>query len=387
MIHYFSSTQSAILPPLSGTAGALSTILKTCLVTGAGAFNVQALTVAGGVATATFAAAHGFIIDSVVALAGASPGALNGVVRVLGVPSSTSLTFVTSAPDGVASGTITIKMAPADWEELYSGTSLSVLRPTAFGAFGGCLRIDDTDGKNARVCGYESMSDVSTGVGPAPTPAQFSGGLYWGKSRTADAAARPWIVVADERGAHVMLAPGTAGNFCSYYVGDLDPDVVDDAWAWLLTGSIDAGAADAGYRDPGCVGLSDRAAPAGGLFLMRGATGVSGAVSVSRLTGAGHNGDTGQCLSGASGYSPPAVATGVIQLTEVEVADSSGRRGVVPGIFHLRNKVSVAAPVVVDGTDDMLGRRLLLVPTGWQVGEFGAGTMAFDITGPWRRRS
>ena len=60
-------------PVLSGSAGALHAVLKACLVDGFGAGSVATLTVASGIATATFPGAHPYRIGTVSQFGGATP--------------------------------------------------------------------------------------------------------------------------------------------------------------------------------------------------------------------------------------------------------------------------------------------------------------------------
>ena len=121
MIFTFDSSQPGA-PVLSGTAGALRTLLKACLVDGFGAGAVATLTVSGGIATATYAGAHPFKVGYVAQFAGATPAGLNGNKVILSA-TGTSVTFAApGVPDGAATGTITSKaesrsLGYAHWPE------------------------------------------------------------------------------------------------------------------------------------------------------------------------------------------------------------------------------------------------------------------------------
>ena len=125
MIYTFDSTQAGA-PVLSGTAGALATVLKACLVDGFGAGAVVSLVVTAGIAKATYSASHPFRAGTVARIAGATPAGLNGDKLIL----TTTVNSVTyAAPDvadGAATGTITSRMAPAGWQELFAGTVANV---------------------------------------------------------------------------------------------------------------------------------------------------------------------------------------------------------------------------------------------------------------------
>ena len=72
MIYTFDSAMAGA-PVLSGSAGALRALLKACLVDGFGAGAVATLTVASGIATATFAGAHPYRVVTIAQFGGATP--------------------------------------------------------------------------------------------------------------------------------------------------------------------------------------------------------------------------------------------------------------------------------------------------------------------------
>lgn len=115
----------------------------------------------------------------------------------------------------------------AGWAKSYSGTNLAAYRAPSGNRF--YLRIDDSGTFDARVVAYESMSNINTGTNPFPTSGQITGGGYWRKSATANATARPWIVVADTSYLYIYtdVNAGTVqpltfffGDLVSYKSGD-----------------------------------------------------------------------------------------------------------------------------------------------------------------------
>ena len=169
-------------PVLNGVIGALVALTDACLNTGFGLRAVTSLVVAGGVATLTVAndVKNGNLLHSVVLVDGVTGPlvALNGEQKLTAV-SSTQLKFATAAADGTATGTITIKQAPLGFDKVFSGTNTAVYRSANVLGTRMFVRLSDTVAQAARIVGYESMSDVDTGVGPFPTPAQMLGGGMW----------------------------------------------------------------------------------------------------------------------------------------------------------------------------------------------------------------
>jgi hypothetical protein len=386
MIFTFDSSQPGA-PVLSGTAGALRTLLKACLVDGFGAGAVATLTVSGGIATATYAGAHPFKVGYVAQFAGATPAGLNGNKVILSA-TGTSVTFAApGVPDGAATGTITSKAAPAGWQELFAGALANViaLKPSVVEATGCVLRVDDTGAINARVRAYEAMSDISTGVGMTPLESQAAGGLWWPKSATANATARAWILVADARGFYLAVAPAGGDRYTLLFAGDIASLKSGDAYGYLLTGN-QGDQTNASSVPDGCVGYSHRSARTGA-YLVRAYTAIGQSTAAQRL-GAHHNGSTADVYAGTAGYSLGAYPNGANNglLTGALELHAAGLRGTLPGLLHPVQDcgTSFATGATVDGTDDLAGRRLLAIRTGPPAGGT-VGTVFIDTTGNWGR--
>jgi hypothetical protein len=206
----FNSTMSGA-PALSGTAGSLIALLDAVLVNGFDIKTASALTVAGGVASMPFTGAHSAQVDSVISISGITGAyaSLNGEQKVTAVGAGV-VRFATTAADGAASGVVTFKMAPLGWLKPFTGTNLAAYKSADVAATGMLLRVDDTGPQFARVRGFESLTDISTGVGPFPTDAQMSGGGYWSKSVSSNAAAVPWAIHGDGRLFYFTALPGVS---------------------------------------------------------------------------------------------------------------------------------------------------------------------------------
>ncbi len=375
-------------PVLSGNAGALRAVLKACLVDGFGAGAVATLTVASGIATATFPGAHPYRIGTVSQFAGATPSGLNGQKRIL-TTTTNSVTFdATGIADGTATGTITHKVAAAGWQELFAGTLTNVLcvKPTVPEATGCVLRIDDTGTTNARVRAFEAMTDASTGTGPTPLDSQLSGGLYWPKSGTANSTARPWYMVADERGFYLAVSPQGTDRYTLLYAGDIASLKSGDAYGYLLTGNMSDQTAATTVPD-GCCGWSHRSAR-NGAYMVRSHTAIGQSIAVQRL-GAHHNGSTADVYAGTAGYSLGTYPNGPNNglMTGVLELHALGIRGTLPGLLHPVQDCgsSFASGAVVDGTDDLAGRSLMAFRVAPPSAGVTPGTVFLDTTGPWSR--
>ena len=387
MIYTFDSAMTGA-PVDSGTAGALRAVIKACLIDGFGAGAVATLTVASGIATATFAGAHPYRVGTVSQFAGATPAGLNGQKRILSITASAVTFDAAGIADGTATGTITHKVAAAGWQELFAGTLANVLcvKSTVPEATGCVLRIDDTGTLNARVRAFEAMTDASTGAGPTPLESQLSGGLYWPKSVSADSTARSWYMVADERGFYFAVAPISNDRHTLLYAGDIASLKSGDAYGYLVTGN-QSNQTDTSSTPEGCCGYSHRNAR-GGAYMPRAYTGIGQSVAVQRL-GAHHNGSTADVYAGAAGYSLGAYPNGPnngLMTGALELHGLGGIRGALPGLLHPVQDLSnaFATGAIVDGTDDLAGRRLMAIRTGSPAGST-LGTVFIDVTGPWVR--
>ena len=383
-IKYIHSGMSGA-PVLSGTAGAMAAVLDAALVTGLGLKSVTSLVVAGGIATATVSGSHAFEPFACALVAGASISGLNGEQVVTSISTNT-ISWSTTAPDGTATGTITIKVAPLGWTTAFTGTNLRAYKPTAPEATGCVLRVDDTGTTNARVVAYESMSDMSTGLGATPLASQVGGGLYWPKSGAASAAARPWVLVGDERGFYLAVSPQGADRYTLLYAGDIASLKSGDAYGFLVTGNQSDQTALTTAPD-GCCGYSGRTAR-GGAYLARAHTAIGQSIAAQRL-GAHHNGATADAYAGAAGYSVGTypngpnngLMTGALELHALVI------RGTLPDLLHPVQDCgnAFATGAIVNGTDDMAGRKLLAIRTGPPAGDGTVGTVFLDITAPWSR--
>lgn len=133
--------------------------------------------------------------------------------------------------------------AAAGWTETYDGANKKVFRQGGGNQL--YLRVQD-DGpgaggaKEARITGYETMSDVDTGTGPMPTAAQGVGGIAMvvaRKSATADTTARAWICVADNRTLYFFAATGdTANAYIGFAYGEFYSFLAADGYRVHIIG-------------------------------------------------------------------------------------------------------------------------------------------------------
>jgi hypothetical protein len=97
--------------------------------------------------------------------------------------------------------------------------------------------------KEARVCGFETMSAITpTGTGQFPTAAQSTvgiGTLVMRKSVTADATARPWTIVANGQTIYLFIESGdttTPLATTTFCFGDFKSFKTADQYAVMIIG-------------------------------------------------------------------------------------------------------------------------------------------------------
>lgn len=387
-------------PVKSGSgAGSIVALLKASLIDGFGQVTLTSLVVSGGVATATVNAGDSFEQHAVVFLDGATPATLNGEQRVA-TSASTTFTFATGAPDGAATGVITCKYAPVGhWEQTYTGTNKAVFKSTHPESNGFFLRVDETaDAQLARVVGYESMTDVDTGIGPFPNTTQNSGGGRWWRSQYNTATASEWLIVADGRKFYfcnaLFAGALTTQGYGIWGFGDLNNLVAADGWASVLavagenaqygygsvSGSNVPSSTSQGWYVPRPIGGAGAAIGVGVRQYMRGELGYSWDSGDTGLTSAGF-GDASKTADGQLVFSPVHIYEGA--------GDSKySPRADFPGLYHLpyfQASGVYSNRQVFDGAGALAGRKLLAVRAGsGNLAGAVNGITVFDITGPWR---
>ena len=374
-------------PAMTGTVGATVGVLDACLKDGFGLKSVTSLVVSGGVATATVGTGHPGVVNGTVFITGSSISALNGdqVVTAVG---GTTVSWATSAADGAATGTITLKASPLGWTKPFSGTNLAAYKPSAVAATGCYLRVDDTAAQVSRVVGYESMTDVNTGTNAFPTAVQFSGGMYWPKSNTADSAARPWFVVGDDRIFYLYVAPNPtySGQGLMFGFGDILSNKSGDAWNCAIMGSEVANPNATASINPGDLGCASAVGSSDvGMYLARPLAALPGAQRATKMSSHIHT----QGQSGAVNNSylafPDPTNNGLL-VGPVDVKAGTGMRGRIPGILHSPQYILDAIPTlsVFDGVGVYNGKKLMAIRTGLTGNNASTGPLFVDITGPWR---
>lgn len=380
-------------PVMSGTAGALIAVLNACLIDGFGTGTLDSLVIASSVATAARSGGHPFEVGTVGTIAGITGGAaaLNGERKILSVTPTTYTFDATGVSDQTATGTITHKVAPlSTWTKPFTGTNLAAYKSTDAAGTGMYLRVNDADAREARIIGYETMSDMNTGTGDFPTNAQQAGGLYVTRSTTANSTARSWILCGDSRAFYIAIAynsavPGT--GYETFGFGDLIPTLAGDDYGAFIAGKSLTGISGAPSAAT-CLSYSEGTGPANGMYGPRSytATGSSIKYKKSAPMVVNYSASSIQSGSNAHGLVYPNGPNGGLYVAPLNVLDDAtdNFRGVVAGLYHFPQKVwasaSLASKDTLTGVTGLSGKTLRVVSASTTQ---SAG-YALETTGPWR---
>lgn len=378
-------------PGWSTNAGTSIGVLDAVLVNGFNERTATGISVSGGVATMGLPSGHGFEVDSVVLVSGATPSALNGEKRVL-TTAATTITFdATGVSDGSASGTILVRYAPLGWAKAFTGTNAAAYRstdPTATQMF--LALPSDTAAASTQAIGYETMSSATVGAGPFPA----SGTRNWIKASTT---AAPWLIIGDSKTVYVLRQYNSSTTFNSGSVfgfGDFVSFSALDPYRCfinVITGANQSSVTVGSAGNEGLLEMGNSSTAYTGISAPRSRSGVAGAVSLVKMLES-YNAVTALVVSGGTtNPGGPAFATypapanqGLI-LSRVILAEGGGPRGYLRGLFHTPQNCHTAFNQMdrVQGQGSFAGRKLMALKCGSPGGTTSQGVVFVDITGPW----
>lgn len=111
-------------PQLKNEFGSMISVLDACLINGLDLGSISSLTHSQGVITAIFANPHNLLKGQVIKIEGANQTDYNTEHRVNNVLDATTITFNLTTPSAtVATGNITAKLPPLDWEKPFSSVT------------------------------------------------------------------------------------------------------------------------------------------------------------------------------------------------------------------------------------------------------------------------
>lgn len=412
--HFLHSDTGA--PTLTGAPGSIAALLYACLVTGYNASAVDSITRSRTTVTVTVSAGHGLKAGSVVKIANADQAEYNGCHRITTATANT-LEFELEAgvePVTPATGTIDCCQAPAGWERpsVSGDAQRMAFKSAAVDATGMTIYIDDSNNQGTRrtgVKGYESMTDIDTGVNPFPYSAADDQWLWWYKSADETTPLR-WAVVADDKLVYIWWNrdSGASEDFSRLNAfGDIISQVPADAWHCLVTGEWSATdetylpvLASVPYHQTGIsIGMQGSGVYLARDYLGTACAGVSGAVAPVAVENNSNFLLATPIPLGSGGVDFPSPATGGAVLAPVfleEALDFSiVLRGQNPGMYapYHNQPYSKTDPEMVSGSGAFSDRRFMALPfRGGRLAMMGLmsapsnnGQVLLDVVGPWRQ--
>lgn len=273
------------------------------------------------------------------------------------------------------------------WTKPFSASSKGAYRPAAGNQF--YMNIDDAGPgagtfKEARITGYETMSAISTGTNPLPTVAQAANGLFIRKSNTADATARPWKIIADDRMILMFVQTGDSGSI----------------WLPCMWGDFASNLSGDGYRTQLCARATENSASVAlcslinststigtqsGCYFQRNRSGTVGAVNHGKISPGFVYGNIG--LSGSAGLAYPNGEDGGLYIEPFLITDSvtapaNSVRGTQRGVwFVCHSRTNFNDGDIFAGTGDLAGKSFLIMKgVEDNTGSAGANCVAIETS-------
>ncbi len=243
----------------------------------------------------------------------------------------------------------------AGWTKAFTGTNKAAYRmSTTAPASGFYLRIDDTSTTESRWIGYESMTDVDTGVDPFPLDAQVTGGMYTLKIATSS----EWVLIADDRAFYFFHHnPSLSLNAAGTFFGDIVSNVAADAYSCAMAGRYSgtfSGAFEA------LANLNTNISSTTGHYISRNYDGTVKSVNSSPI------GKLHGSYVGSSGFDYPNLADNNLVMDRVILADSSSiknYRGYYPGLWNPLHQNPGNHNDTFSGTGALAGKTFLILDT------------------------
>jgi len=246
--------------------------------------------------------------------------------------------------------------------------------------------------REARLHGYETMSDVSTGTGMYPSTGQYPNGFFCQKSDTADATARGWVVITDGKTVYhfaylsALVSSGDlsspGNNMNAFGFGDALEFKPGDAFLSWVSGSSSTNQ----FSSTQYCGLFSAAQSitngtpsqfAALIVTARDFTAVPGP-RPTQLFASGLNSSMGGTVN--ISY-PHRIDNGFYMVPALLVQGSPALiRGRMPGYYEPLHGPSFPNTQIIENVTGFAGRKFMML---WGKNSSSVGAVVVDITGPW----
>jgi hypothetical protein len=271
----------------------------------------------------------------------------------------------------------------AGWSKPYTGTNSADFR--AGSGLQYYVEVNDNGpgaggAKECRVRCYEAMTAFGTGTNPIPTVAQATNGLFWRKSATADATARPWWLIADDRTFLFGILTGdTVGSYMVGYCGEIYSYFSGDNGRWLVIGRDTENSASLAIEYVPVI--QQVGATSNGHYLARDAQGNVGAIAAGKLGDWAANNAGGAMIGTVAFPNPP---DQLIQVSDVRVNHTVGGnsiRGELRGLRYPSHAIgNFADKQTINGTQGLAGKTFLVVKAA---GASSASVLLLETSNTW----
>lgn len=378
-VKWFHSGQ-ADAPILNGAAGSLISVLDACLINGFGIRTPDSIVVADGVATVSISAGNPYEKHAVVVISGASDAALNTEWRVA-TSGASSFTFLCP---GVADGTVSgasVKRAGAGWGKPFSDINKAAYQSLDPNSTQLYLRVDDTFSRYAQLRGYSQMTAIDEGSGLFPSSQQSSAGYSWAKSDDANSTSKKWAIFSDGRLFYFYQATyGTSFPALGVF-GDIESFVVGDKYNCVLAASSNSTNTTA----PSSNTSFPSVLPSANFLIARAKNQTTASVTCGcpsiRFRSSYNNRPTG--FSDLGGPADGGIALRWPIYVVAGTNEFDELRGFMPGLLEPLHRAFTEVDVSpISGAGVFFGREI--VGLSISNGSLGNGSIAIDLTGPWR---
>lgn len=253
----------------------------------------------------------------------------------------------------------------AGWSNPYSATNVEAFtNSVAAGGTGYGIKVTNTSAQSATVFAYKTIDGSGALTEQFPTTAQLANGVYFFYSNTADATARPWMIVADETrfyfwsGASLTTASGLSSitYMGMYFAGDPIRSDPADPYAFTLIGSTSS--SDANSFGANHATVSATAMP--GHYVSRDYAGTTISKQCGKVAGCFAN----ATAMGTSGPTYPDPITGGMLLSPVFMHDAEATnvvRGRLPGLYNPIHNLPGSPGDTFTGVGALAGKTFVLL--------------------------